>query len=456
MARYTVARVKVIPKPNQSVFSAAGSADVDVVTGLLVIAKRIVIVRIAGDRLLARQDDGQRVLLGQDWAGGVAQRGDQPGAVGVLFMGANVCSLDNLTVRSGDGAGHAGLWFPTWAVQGYFNDITVHGFDHGIELLNSAEVSPAIEWVTLKGQKRSAIHVAGSCPSLRKISSENSVPALRITGAAAHVTMLDSRLARGDRAAAAIVVDHPEAQLFVRDIETSGYGAAVDCAESLRRRGSALAIPPGTTARASFATSGDGGPDKLLDGNPDTFLAGAPNTVKAPREPAWVDIVFPAPVADLAGIELGGAERFGNYYAKEIEIWADSDGDRTFETPLARIAGLGGGGKQSCLLDFGGRLPSVSALRLLVVEQNRTGSNRAFHMNGIALTVLLSQLPQLFGVSVDAEGPLRQFWWRFVTLRGYRDGLHGLRLSLLMAYYEFETWRRTAHLWKAEPPRHEC
>ena len=308
-----------------------------------------------------------------------------PGAVGVLFMGANVCSLDNLTVRSGDGTGHAGLWFPTWAVQGYFNDITVQGFDHGIELLSSAEVSPAIEWVTLKGQKRSAIHVDGSCPSLRKIASENSVPALHITGAAAHVVLLDSRLTRGDKTAAAIVVDHPEAQLFVRDVETSGYGAAVDCAESLRRRGIALAIPAGTTASASFATNGDGGPDKLLDVNPDTFLAGAPNTVKAPREPVWVDISFPAPIADLAGLELGGAERFGNYFAKEVEVWADSDGDKTFDTPVARISGLGGGGKQACLLDFGGRLASVSALRLLVVEQNKAGSNRAFHMNGIAL-----------------------------------------------------------------------
>lgn len=43
-------------------------------------------------------------------------------------------------------------------------------------------------------------------------------------------------------------------------------------------------------------------------------------------------------------------------------------------------------------------------------------------------------------------GPLRQFWWRFATLRGYRDGFHGLRLSLLMAYYEFQTWRRVARL----------
>ena len=43
----------------------------------------------------------------------------------------------------------------------------------------------------------------------------------------------------------------------------------------------------------------------------------------------------------------------------------------------------------------------------------------------------------------------RQFWWRFVTLRGARDGLHGLRLSLLMAYYEAVKYRRLARLWRA-------
>lgn len=36
----------------------------------------------------------------------------------------------------------------------------------------------------------------------------------------------------------------------------------------------------------------------------------------------------------------------------------------------------------------------------------------------------------------------RHFWWRFVTLRGARDGLHGLRLSLLMAYFEAVKYRR--------------
>lgn len=37
--------------------------------------------------------------------------------------------------------------------------------------------------------------------------------------------------------------------------------------------------------------------------------------------------------------------------------------------------------------------------------------------------------------------PLRHFWWRFVTLKGYRDGAHGLRLSLYMAYYEWRKYR---------------
>lgn len=49
--------------------------------------------------------------------------------------------------------------------------------------------------------------------------------------------------------------------------------------------------------------------------------------------------------------------------------------------------------------------------------------------------------------------PLRQFWWRFVTLKGYRDGLHGLRLSLYMTYYEWRKYRRLADLWRGDTAR---
>jgi len=42
--------------------------------------------------------------------------------------------------------------------------------------------------------------------------------------------------------------------------------------------------------------------------------------------------------------------------------------------------------------------------------------------------------------------PLRHFWWRYVTLKGYQDGLHGLRLCLLLAYYF--GWRNYVRLWQ--------
>jgi glycosyltransferase involved in cell wall biosynthesis len=43
--------------------------------------------------------------------------------------------------------------------------------------------------------------------------------------------------------------------------------------------------------------------------------------------------------------------------------------------------------------------------------------------------------------------PLRHFWWRYITLQGYRDGLHGLRLCILLAYYYgFQTYRRLGEL----------
>jgi hypothetical protein len=37
--------------------------------------------------------------------------------------------------------------------------------------------------------------------------------------------------------------------------------------------------------------------------------------------------------------------------------------------------------------------------------------------------------------------PIRHFWWRFITLKGYQDGLHGLHLCALMARYTFQKYR---------------
>jgi glycosyltransferase involved in cell wall biosynthesis len=45
--------------------------------------------------------------------------------------------------------------------------------------------------------------------------------------------------------------------------------------------------------------------------------------------------------------------------------------------------------------------------------------------------------------------PLRQFRWRFWTLKGYQDGLHGLHLSLLMAWYEWRKYVLLGQMWRS-------
>jgi hypothetical protein len=44
--------------------------------------------------------------------------------------------------------------------------------------------------------------------------------------------------------------------------------------------------------------------------------------------------------------------------------------------------------------------------------------------------------------------PLREFRRRFFSHKGYTDGLHGLRLSMLTAYYNFDMYRRLARMWR--------
>jgi len=60
-------------------------------------------------------------------------------------------------------------------------------------------------------------------------------------------------------------------------------------------------------------------------------------------------------------------------------------------------------------------------------------------------TVLLEQgvQPRFY---TSFTQPIRHFWWRFWKLKGYREGFHGLRLSLYMAYYEWLKYRHLAQL----------
>src|SRR5205814_10280492 len=52
----------------------------------------------------------------------------------------------------------------------------------------------------------------------------------------------------------------------------------------------------------------------------------------------------------------------------------------------------------------------AGVLRLGFITELLSKPIRYGYMNGIALTVLISQLPKLFGFSIEGDGPLRKLW----------------------------------------------
>ena len=84
---------------------------------------------------------------------------------------------------------------------------------------------------------------------------------------------------------------------------------------------------------------------------------------------------------------------------------------------LAVVAPLAAGDPQRAVA-LAGAMAIVSGAVCIVAGIARLGfvtellskPIRYGYMNGIALTVLISQLPKLFGFPIDAEGPLRQLW----------------------------------------------
>ena len=149
-----------------------------------------------------------------------------PGAVGLDFNGANGNSISNVVVRSADGAGFIGIQFRVPPTQGYHHDITVIGFDYGISSDPYHAQQNTFEFVTLRQQRKAGFRDLQSGVSIRKLRSENTVPAVSQELPASHVVLIDSELVGG--AEDAVAIQSPQGQLFVRNVTVSGYGRAVE------------------------------------------------------------------------------------------------------------------------------------------------------------------------------------------------------------------------------------
>ncbi|MFZ5829442.1 MAG: glycosyl hydrolase family 28-related protein [Planctomycetota bacterium] len=146
-------------------------------------------------------------------------------AIGLEFCGANNSGIHNVAVVSGDGRGVAGIDIRISPSMGYHDDITVEGFDHGLRMQPYHMTHNSFEFVSLKGQRVSAVRVEQCSTSLRKVHTQGPAPAVELTTPAAQAVVLDSRFEGAGAETAAI--NAGEAHVFVRNVETRGYPAAI-------------------------------------------------------------------------------------------------------------------------------------------------------------------------------------------------------------------------------------
>jgi hypothetical protein len=158
-----------------------------------------------------------------------------PGAVGIDWIASNSGAIRGVTIRSGDGTGHAGLDMTRqWPGPCLIKGLRVEGFDVGIDVRH-AEYGPTFEGITLAGQRVAGIRNDGNTLAIRRLASQNSVPAIDSRQSWSSLIVLDSQLAGGAAGASAIT---SAGYVYARNVVTSGYRSA------LAVKG---AVVPGTT-----------------------------------------------------------------------------------------------------------------------------------------------------------------------------------------------------------------
>jgi len=219
-----------------------------------------------------------------------------PGAIGLWFQGANLTSMHNVKVVSGDGQGHCGIIFQSGSVQGYYRDLTVVGFDYGLCQTVNPEVDSSFEHLTLTAQRTAGVLVEGGGMSIRAAEVDEhatGASGLSLAQSGGVVFVDESQLIGASSDAGALEQASATGEaLFLRNVITSGYAHSVVVA------GSSVTASADVPAYASY-------PAVVLKeaGAPATSLGLA---VEDTPLSAWGD-----PTSDWADVDTFGAKGDG-------------------------------------------------------------------------------------------------------------------------------------------------
>jgi len=149
------------------------------------------------------------------------------GAVGIDYLGNNICGLEDVIIKSGDarGIGVAGLSMKrNYVGPCLYKRIEIDGFDYGIRTA-ATENSHTLEHIKLSGQHVAAISNEGNVLSIRDLQSLNEVPAIVNSDPKGLVTLIDSELRSPQAVSSSAIVN--SGGLLLRNISVSGYARTV-------------------------------------------------------------------------------------------------------------------------------------------------------------------------------------------------------------------------------------
>ena len=165
-----------------------------------------------------------------------------PGATALQFYANNSGAVRHCRFIAGAGSGVVGLDLAHRDMNGplLVSHCEVVGFRTGIAAAHAVN-SQTFEHLTLRGQREVGFKNEGQTISIRRLTSENSVPSVSTYGT---LCLLEAKLiGQGAAAQAPAVVNFNGGRIFLRDITTTGYQRALadmktpDFAAAYRIRG---------------------------------------------------------------------------------------------------------------------------------------------------------------------------------------------------------------------------
>ena len=144
-----------------------------------------------------------------------------PGAMGISWAVSNIGSLENVTVRDTSGDALIGIAM-TRSIPGpgLLRDVVVEGFGIGVKI-DDIQYGITAVGLTVRNQRESGVCLGQNQLQAKRFTSENCVPAVRVTRLEGMVTLIDASLTGGTNNVAAIDCD---GTMLLRNVKTSGYG----------------------------------------------------------------------------------------------------------------------------------------------------------------------------------------------------------------------------------------